>query len=86
MEIEIRDTDTLGSALRRQRELLAVTQAKAAAMSGVSHRLWSEVERGTRPNVSLSTVLRMLQTIGLDLSIAERRGPSANNESDRQRR
>lgn len=69
----VADVATLGLALRRQRESLGMTQAQAAGLAGVSHRLWSEVERGARPNASLNTVLRMLQTAGMDLMLRTRK-------------
>ena len=67
------DVAALGLALRRQRESLGMTQAQAAGLAGVSHRLWSEVERGARPNASFNTVLRMLQTAGMDLMLRTRK-------------
>ncbi len=70
--MSVADVQELGSLLRRQREALGLTQAEAAGLTGVSHRLWSEVERGARPNASFATVLRMLQTAGLDLYLSPR--------------
>ncbi len=70
--VPLPDVSALGAELRHRREVLHLTQAAAAGLTGVSHRLWSEVERGARPNVSLNTVLRMLQTIGLDLALRPR--------------
>ena len=72
----IADVAALGLALRHQRESLDLTQAEAAGLAGVSHRLWSEVERGARPNTSLNTVLRMLQTAGMDLLLTARSWPN----------
>jgi transcriptional regulator with XRE-family HTH domain len=71
--VPIYDLNELGAILRRRRQALALTQGEAAGVSGVSLRLWSEVERGERPNVSFTTALRMLNTIGLDLEVRERR-------------
>jgi transcriptional regulator with XRE-family HTH domain len=70
------DVGALGLALRRQRESMRLTQAEAAGLAGVSHRLWSEVERGVRPNASLNTVLRMLQTAGMDMQLTVRARPT----------
>lgn len=66
------DVTALGDALRRQRQTMGLTQAEAAGLGGVSHRLWSEVERGARPNASLSSVIRMLQTVAMDLMVRPR--------------
>lgn len=70
------DAAMIGRALRTQREQLRMTQEQAAHLAGVSHRLWSEVERGARPNVSLETTIRMLQTLGLDLFVHARQIPA----------
>lgn len=74
--IPVLDVHDLGLTLRRHRESIGLTQAEAAGLAGVSHRLWSEVERGARPNASLNTVLRMLQTAGMDMQLTVRARPS----------
>ena len=55
--------------LRRARQHLGATQKEMAERVGVSHRLWAEVERGERPNVSLETALRMLSSVGLQVRL-----------------
>jgi hypothetical protein len=37
----------------------------------VSHRLWAEVERGERPNVSLATALRLLAEVGVSIRLTD---------------
>jgi transcriptional regulator with XRE-family HTH domain len=76
----LRSPADLGRAIRARRESLGLTQAAAAARSGVSTRLWSEIERGARPNASLASVLGMLQLLGLDLTLATREGIGAHGD------
>lgn len=66
----------LGVLLRERRSHLGMSQPVAAERSGVSTRLWSETERGQRPNVSAMTLVRMLSSIGVVLE------PSHTGESE----
>jgi transcriptional regulator with XRE-family HTH domain len=81
--MKVSNIESLGEQLRLRRGVLDLTQSQAAGLSGVSHRLWSEVERGVRPNVSLGTAIRMLQTLGLDMALIERGAPIAKESCDR---
>lgn len=71
----IHDIQDLGTLLRAQRDVLGITQATAADLSGVSARLWSDCETGKRENVAFATVIRMCNTVGIDLAAAMRRTP-----------
>ncbi len=77
LNVTIHDTAALGAQLRVHREQLRLTQATAAALSGVSTRLWSECETGKRTHVAFETVIRMLNTVGVDLAISSRRNAIA---------
>ena len=66
------DIESLGQMLRHARREQGLTQVQAAALCAVSPRLWNETERGKRQQLGLDTVLRMLQTMGLDLMVATR--------------
>jgi transcriptional regulator with XRE-family HTH domain len=55
----------IAGVLRTARKALGLSQKELACRVGVSHRLWAEVERGERPNVSLETALRMLREVGV---------------------
>ena len=66
------DLETLGQLIRHARREQGLTQVQAAALCAVSPRLWNETERGKRQQLGLDTVLRMLQTMGLDLMVATR--------------
>ncbi|MEO7963579.1 MAG: helix-turn-helix transcriptional regulator [Gemmatimonadaceae bacterium] len=52
------------------------TQKELARRVGVSERLWAEVERGERPNVSLETALRMLSEVGVGIRLDDPLGSS----------
>ena len=75
----VQTPEELGAVLRAERRVHRLTQARAAAIAGVGVRLWNEAESGKRKQLGLETALRMLQTLGLDLSVesrAERRSAS----------
>ena len=69
-------TDQVGSLLRTARKTLGLTQAELARRANVSERLWAEVERGERPNVSLETALRMLSEVGVTVRLNDQLGSS----------
>lgn len=60
-------SDQLGARLKCSRKALRLTQRELARRAEVSERLWAEVERGERPNVSLETALRMLNLVGVSI-------------------
>lgn len=61
------DPRNLGPLLRTRRLRAQLSQPEAARRAGVSTRLWSETERGQRPHVSATTLLRMLAEVGVVL-------------------
>ncbi len=62
--------EQIGRVLRGARETLGLSQTAIARRAGVSTRLWAEVERGQRPNVSLHTAVRMLAEVGVSMSLS----------------
>ena len=68
----VQTPEELGALLRAERRAQSLTQAQAAAIAGVGVRLWNETEAGKRKQLGLETALRMLQTLGLDLSVESR--------------
>lgn len=62
--------------LKTVRKGLGLSQKELARRAGVSHRLWAEVERGERPNVSLETALRMLSEVGVSIRLTDPQGTS----------
>jgi len=75
----VQTPEEFGAILRTERRARHLTQAKAAALAGVSARLWNETERGKRLQIGMDTALRMLQTLGFDLGLVARthRGTSS---------
>ena len=69
-------TDQVGELLKSSRKALGLTQKELARRAGVSVRLWAEVERGDRPNVSLETALRMLSEVGVSVRLDDPLGSS----------
>jgi HTH-type transcriptional regulator/antitoxin HipB len=68
----IEGTADLGAAVRARRKELGLTLTDAAERMGVGRRLLLELEHGDR-NVGLETVLRIVQLLGLDLYVGDRR-------------
>ena len=62
-------TDQIAALVKTSRRALGLTQKELARRAGVSERLWAEVERGERPNVSLETALRMLSEVGVSVRL-----------------
>lgn len=62
------DLQAIGNMLRAGRRRRGLSQPAAAQQAEVSVRLWSEVERGERPNVSATTLGRMLAQVGMTLA------------------
>lgn len=69
-------TAQIADLLRTARKALHLSQAELAHRAGVSARLWAEVERGQRPNVSLETALRMLGEVGVTVRLTDPMGTS----------
>ena len=63
--------DQIADLLRAARTSLGLSQKTLATRAGVSPRLWAEVERGERPNVSLATALRMLSEVGITVRLTD---------------
>ncbi len=66
--------DDLGRSIAVRRKELGLTQEELAALAGVSTRFVSSLEGG-KPTARLSTVLAVLDTLGLEVTIAPRRTP-----------
>ncbi|MEP7382525.1 MAG: helix-turn-helix transcriptional regulator [Gemmatimonadota bacterium] len=64
----------VGALLKASRLALHLTQKELARRAGVSERLWAEVERGERPNVSLETALQMLSQVGVTVRLDDPMG------------
>ncbi|MBI2394077.1 MAG: helix-turn-helix transcriptional regulator [Deltaproteobacteria bacterium] len=71
--MRLRHVEDLGAAIRAERKAQRLTQARLAALAGVSPRFLIELEHG-RPTVGLALTLRVLSTLGLDLQLTKRSG------------
>jgi HTH-type transcriptional regulator/antitoxin HipB len=63
----------LGALVRAVRREAGLAQATAAGLAGVGTRFLGDVERG-KPTLRLGLVLQVLERLGLELTIARRRG------------
>ena len=65
------DPEELGRAIRARRKKLGYTQGQVAAFNRCSIRFVSELERG-KSGAGIGQVLRIMNSIGLDLAAVER--------------
>ena len=75
--MKIGTMETLGALIRERRQAANLDIPSAAARAGVGRRLLLELEAGKRPNVSFSTVLRLLALYGLSIEVVPRGLPGA---------
>ena len=75
--------EAFGEALRQRRKAQHLTQTRAAALCGVSPRLWNQTETGKRPQLGFATALRMCQVLGLDLQLMPRSDPTGRGPNSR---
>lgn len=66
--MKVRSIRDLSSAVRGRRKDLGVSQAKLAALSGVSRKWIYEFESG-KPTAELRLVLRVVDALGLTLEL-----------------
>ena len=64
-------TEGVGRAVRKARRQIGLRQAELAALADVGARFVSELENG-KSTVELGRVIRVLQTLGLELDIVAR--------------
>ena len=69
-------TDQIADLLKSARKAAGLSQKEVAGRAQVSTRLWAEVERGERPNVSLTTAIRMLGEVGVTVRLPDPLGAS----------
>jgi predicted transcriptional regulator len=79
--LKIESHKEVGDLLKEKRTKANVDAANAASMAGVGRRLLLELEAGKRPNVSFTTVLRLLHLFGLELHVVPRGLPGTSVES-----
>lgn len=71
MKALVQSPNALGHALRSARLRKGMTQQELAEITGSSQPTLSQVERG-EANLSLSTLLRILSALGLELILQDR--------------
>jgi transcriptional regulator with XRE-family HTH domain len=81
--MQVREARELGSLIRQRRDEVGLTATQAAGFAKVSRRLLIELERGKRPNVSFSAVLRILEYLGLEMDVTRRGLPGVRSSSRR---
>ncbi len=70
----------IGKAIFVARKAQGVSRVELAQRVGVSTRLVAELERGERPNVSLTTALKLLTELGVALRLTEFQADSAKGD------
>lgn len=65
--------EELGRRVRQRRKTAALRQQELAALAGVGIRFVSELEKG-KETLELGRVIRVLETLGLELDLHERDG------------
>ncbi|MFE3545437.1 helix-turn-helix transcriptional regulator [Nocardia sp. NPDC059177] len=69
----------LGSVVRAERESRSLAQAELAEQAGVTRQWLVRLETGRLTNPTLQNVLRVLDSLGLDLTVGPR---ASRNEPD----
>lgn len=64
----LKDTKSLGKAIRVHRKSMGLSQLDAAGLCGVGERFLSELERG-KPTAELGKVLQVLNRLGLRIRL-----------------
>lgn len=70
----------LGFAVRTRRSDMGLTQSSVAALSGLSRATVNQLEKGTVKDLSLTRAARLLDVLGLSMSIAS---PRTSRQTDR---
>lgn len=68
------DMQKIGETIRKRRELLGLLQPQLSALAGISTRTIQLVEQG-KGNPSLSTLLDLAATLGLQLELLLKNPP-----------
>lgn len=68
--MRIKDTKSLGQAIRERRKSLGLSQFDAAGLCGVGERFLSELERG-KLTAEVGKVLQVINRLGLRLALLD---------------
>ena len=69
--MKITDSKSLGAAIRARRKELEYSQAYLAEFTGLSVTFISDVERG-KPTAEIEKVIRLINILGMDITIEKR--------------
>ncbi len=78
MAYQIQSTAALGRMVRQVRTAMGLTQPDLAMTAGVGLRFIVEVEKG-KPTAQVGKVLRVLQTLGIAVTLTPPPGLEADN-------
>lgn len=70
--------DELGSAIQTRRSEMGLTQARVAALSGLTRQTVNQLEKGTIGDLSLKRASRLAEVLGLSLQVQD---PHAGGKS-----
>ena len=69
MEIQVQNTEEIGRLIRKIRQQKGLSQERAAGLTGVGRRFFSELERGEKDSLDLGKVLQVLNRFGIKIKL-----------------
>ena len=69
MWIEVKKVKDISILIRKIRHQKGLSQEKAAALTGVGRRFFSELERGEKTSLDISKVLQVLRRFGIKVQL-----------------
>lgn len=69
MQLDIKKTSDISILVKKIRLQKGLSQEKAAALTGVGRRFFSELERGEKDSLDLGKVLQVLRKFGVKISL-----------------
>lgn len=75
MKSKVATAADIGRAVRKKRKEDGLTLADTAALCGVGYRFLSDLENG-KETVQVGKILKVLTSLGLDMTIAARKWPN----------
>ncbi len=72
MEIQVNNAEEIGRLIRKIRQQKGLSQERAAGLTGVGRRFFSELERGEKNSLDLGKVLQVLTRFGVKIKLVVR--------------
>lgn len=69
MQVDVKKVNDISVLVRRLRHQKGLSQEKAAALTGVGRRFFSELEKGEKESLDLGKVLQVLRRLGVRLTV-----------------